>query len=301
MKKLKNLTFAAITCCVLLLASCTPAPVVEPTPVADNCSLSLAKSGVNEAIKVEYDGQHRPTKITVRSITTGAFYYTVALSYNSDGKISNALNYDAAGIAGESTLYVYDSNKRLVADETRNAAGVLVHKTTYTYDASARRNQVTYFDAASSGLYQRGYSTYEYSGTDSRPFRDNYFAVGSGSNHTSSYVYDANGNITEVSNYYIQASGNHLNSRYTRTFDAKKAAKIAFSGLADAIHYTGTGSPNGISGNNNILSETETQYDAPGGTLVTVKSYNYEYNDKGFPTKRTSNSGEVLLFDYNCH
>jgi YD repeat-containing protein len=91
-------------------------------------------------------------------------------------------------------------------------------------------------------------------------------------------VVSINGNIISSLNTYYGKAGYTVQNEYD---DKKNPFPTCFQ-----YHSA-----------NNLTKETEAQ--CPTGCQATISTYTYVYDANGYPTKRTSNRGEVIEFEYN--
>ena len=205
----------------------------------------------------------------------------------------------------QTTTYTYDSNNRATGFSAVFSNPINNYTTTYTYNSSgqvaeayydnesatATDTKLVYFHNTSGQitkvetyLVTDGVETY-----DSKLEAD-YSTVGKVSVYETplsgmpylnvEYYLDANGNISSQLSY--DASGLLIVTTEYSDYDDNKRASAS---LPDE---------NFVRSINNFGTVTVT---ATGGT-PSVGTFAYEYNDDGYPTKRTSNTGSVVSYEY---
>ena len=297
--------------------------------------LENQKDDGRDVIKVDYDAQNRIIKAYYYNdgSSTNTLDYTSEYTYNADGRIIKKIDRDAGVNSTGYSLYEYNAAGKLTAEKIYYINGTLKEQEEYLYDNMNRliRENQYYLQSQTNLLVLSSWHTrWEYTGNDNKPSRMITVTI-QGSSY-SDITYDANDNITKISGYSnIQSSDSSNYVHYIdilRTFDTKKSALISFSGLSPVAvgnmllldnnsinsggHSTyniiGTGSitPNGIIGKNNVLTMVETQYpwgSFPGSTKTTT--YNYEFDANGNPIKQTvlPTSGDLknYTFTYRCY
>jgi hypothetical protein len=304
--KLSKVLLGAAACVALFTAGCKKDdPVTDsPTPTVDCTIESQQINGVN-SFKADFDAAHRPTRYYSYSSTTGALNATVDLVYNSNGKLSQFMNKDAGGVAGSSQEFAYNASGKLIQVKEINTLGVTTYLTNLEYDSNQRITRVESLSQASppsTALTLSSYTTYNYSGADTKAISSAYTSITFPSgNGTTTYSYDSNNNLTSE----IEVRADNSRTTYQRVFDDKKGGYFVIPGYATQ-NSTGSNAPNNIAGKNNIITETYTRYDASNvQTSRTVYNHTYEFDAKGNPIKRTrvpsSGTTSVSTFGYHCH
>lgn len=206
----------------------------------------------------------------------------------------------------ETISYTYDNNNRATGYTTENIGPENNYTATYMYNSSGQLVEVIYNPANSIEDTKVVYSynnngqistieTSYVSGSLSSPvskYEADYSTVGKVSVYTftmagtgtpylsTEYYLDVNGNIESQLSY--GASGLLIVTTENSGYDDKKTASAS---LPDEDFVRNV---------NNYGTVTVT----PTGGTPSVSTFTYEYNDDGYPTKRTSNAGSVVTYEY---
>ncbi len=307
MKVLKT-AVALFACSALLVlgTGCTPTPNPDPTPTptTEDCALNSVKESAVSVKDLVYDAQHRLIKQSyyLNGLLDGSEEFT----YDATGKIIKKVNRNASAVSTGYTLYEYNAAGNLSSAKVYSSSGSLNYQYDYIYSGAQLMRKNEFYLAASGGQMLAGdYYTYQYAGGD-KPNRVNAFFTPSSYSLRpvqTDYTYDTNNNIINESSILESSRGTQT---VVRTFDTKKSTLISFAGLYPTA-VTGTVSPNGIAGKNNVVSERVTTYYTSGSSSQTSIETNYTY---GFDTKGNVSTQAVLPtngaaknynFGYHCH
>lgn len=209
---------------------------------------------------------------------------TETISYNYDNN-NRATGYIVDNISPENnytTTFTYNSSGQL-AEVIYNPENSIENiKVVYSYNNNGRISEIeTSYVYASGGLsspiskYEADYST------PGKVSVYKYTMAGTGTPYLNTeYYLDANGNIENQLSY--GTSGLLIVTTENSNYDDKKTASAS---LPDEDFVRNV---------NNYGTVTVT---ATGGT-PSVSTFTYEYNNDGYPIKRTSNTGSVVTYEY---
>lgn len=243
---------------------------------------------------------------TIKYILSAAFTLVLLASCSSDDDggsqpLQTLLSKTITN--SQTTTYTYDSNNRATGFSAVFSNPVNNYTTTYTYNSSGQVTEA-YYDTETATDTKLVYfynnsgqiikvETYLVSGgieTYDSKLEANYSTAGKVSVHETSaggtpylnveYYLDANGNI-ESQLSYDTSEILIVTSEYSN-FDTKNAANLSLPKTAFARNV------------NNYGSVTITS----SGSSPTMGTYTYEYNSDDYPTKRTSNTGSVVTYEY---
>jgi RHS repeat-associated protein len=212
----------------------------QQDPLGNRTSTTFDANGIptgetdplGNATQYTYDAQQNVTSLTHAGITTSATYdaknnpltqtngrsLTTTYTYDANGNVltatapdstSTSSTYNSSGQIltstderGKTTTYTYDANGYLASKTTATGA-----KTTYGYDASGRLTSVVDPRGNAAGANPADYTiTYGYNAADLVT------SVTDQLGHTTSFTYDANGNLASRTD-----ANNHT---WTYTYDA---------------------------------------------------------------------------------
>lgn len=203
----------------------------------------------------------------------------------------------------ETLYYSYDNNNRATGYSSENIVGENNYTVTYSYNSSGQLSE-TYYNTESGTYFKVVYSynndgqltkienytvTGDFASFESKSEAD-YSTAGKVSvyrTHVSGtpylnteYYLDPNGNTTSQLSY--ESSGLLIVTTVNSNFDDKKIASASLP------------NENFVRNKNNygIVAVT------PTGGSSNIHNFTYEYNDDGYPTKRTSNTGSVVTYEY---
>lgn len=170
-------------------------------------------------------------------------------------------------------IYVYDDQNRLIKVENYNATS-LYSTQNYSYSSNAVNITESYYDGST------GTKKFELTGGKVSKF------INPGYNETSTYSYDARGNVSSVfiTNVVDSATWNYI-------YDDKKHPFSMIGALnLHVLYLEGVGTP--YSNINNVVSTTQ-------GDVKT----DYVYNSDGFPvsavfTDRANNFSYTYTYEY---
>ncbi|WP_108424443.1 hypothetical protein [Flagellimonas amoyensis] len=243
---------------------------------------------------------------TIKSLffTTLSAILLVSCSKDDDGGNQPLQTLLSKRITDSETLsYTYDSNNRATGYSSENPVGENNYSVTYRYNSSGQMVEANY--TTTSGTYTKivylhnnngqltqietymvtaGVATLEskseadYSTTGKVSV---YRTTLSGTPYLNTeYYLDPNGNITSQLSY--DASGLLIVTSVSSNFDDKKTASASLPDESFARNKNNYG----------------TVAVTPTGGSSNISNFMYEYNDDGYPTKRTSNVGSIVTYEY---
>jgi hypothetical protein len=213
---------------------------------------------------------------------------TSTTSFSPDNKIESLSYYDNLGIASSVLEYEYDATGKISKIVFKTASGTVENYQTLQYNVDGliaksikyTRNDQAEYPATFSNTYEydidkKLIKNSSYGFQNSQPAPMNY----------SVYEYNSSGDITKKSRYASDPVILMETSEYE--YDDKKNYRISLT--------TPKTSPEEISIHN--VKKVTTKDDK--GTVQGSFSYNYVYNEEGYPVKVSSTWGETEL-EYNC-
>jgi YD repeat-containing protein len=266
---LKNFLVLALSATVLFSCSKDDDKAANPNnPSGQKCRITSdnENNGEEESI-YEYDSQGRLIKQSYKEGGKLEPYYET-YEYNNAGYISKITEWDSAGVDGYE-LYTYNT------------------------DGRPTRREVFYDDG--SGIALQSINTYEYNESKRLIRRNRY--DGSTPNVIDEYqiiTYPTGNTARDQSFSDMNNDGTpELESTTDYTFDDKKSPQLLL-GVAFEDEF--------ISEHNSIKEV----YSYPGNPSASrTRTYTYEYNAEGFPTKMIGNDGSstpwVVTFSYICN
>lgn len=261
--------FTALSICAVLIASCTKEPTPEPTPEPEP----------EPTIETGLEGQFMPER-----------------------KIASTETFD---LIGEDSLRPvvqnnYEWNGDLLFKMTQTQfTGSFVMSQTFHYDSINRIAKIDY-DKGEQGSYTMEYL---YEGKELakiNQYKEN------GELYSDYTFIRTDGKVTEIQSYtYLETTeysfktlvweGDNIIQRTTKQYEDPVPTTFTFDdkinpfhGLCDASIYL---SPETVYSVNNVLTTTMV------AVLTSTLTYEYEYDDKGYPVKATSvkNVGPVNI------
>ncbi|MCK7588954.1 hypothetical protein M0G43_00050 [Subsaxibacter sp. CAU 1640] len=224
------------------------------------------------------DGGNQPLQTLLSKRITS----TETISYTYDNN-NRATGYSTENISPENNFivtYNYHSSGQLAEVIYNPANSIEDTKVVYSYN---NNNQISRIETSYvSGSLSSPVSKYEadYS-TPGKVSVFRYTMAGTGTPYLNTeYYLDANGNVESQLSY--SASGLLIVTTENSNYDDKK---IASASLPDEDFVRPI---------NNYGTVTVTAT----GSAPSVSTFTYEYNDDGYPTKRTSNTGSMVTYEY---
>lgn len=229
------------------------------------------------------------------------------INYNSENQL----------LEGDYTIYTYNENNLLVRKTYRNESNSppIVISSSYTYEYNSDNNVIKSYEDE----FFRFYLTYEYNSNKrikkvtsyEKDYNDNFEIeswqtfeydesgrlirinsfTGMGFNDSYKiYEYDNKQNITKIVGYKIFDNNISKVTEDNYIYDNKNSISNNISTPKIGIDIS----------NNNIIQKEYNYFDEDGNiTFTQTFSYTYEYNDHNYPIKKTYNSGNYSLYEYN--
>lgn len=226
--------------------------------------------------KDEKPRPNEPKTLLVKSITS-----TQTTTYHYDAN-NRATGFDVVftnPVNNYSGTYAYNSSNQLSEVFYDNQDGRDDIKNVYFYNSSGEIAKIESY------LVSDGSSIYE-SKTEADYTTPGKITVYDSPNVgvpylNTVYTLDAKGNIIEQQSY--STDGALTATTENSDFDNKYAP-------SQSLPQTGYA--------RNVNNYTKVTVTTPGGT-PSINTYMYEYNDDGYPTKRTQNSGSIVTYEYS--
>ncbi len=206
--------------------------------------------------------------------------------------------------SSQTTTYVYDDSNRAISFDVVASNPINNYSGSYTYNSSGQLTDVLYDNASSEDDIK---SEYFYNSSGQITKIENYLVSGGIAtlDSKSEAIYTTPGKVSVYQTesggtpylyveYFLDANGNTTSQRSyspegflivttdNSDFDDKHASSLSLP------------KTNFVRNVNNYRTVTVTTF---GGT-PSVGTYVYEYNDEGYPTQRTTNTGSVVTYEY---
>jgi len=221
------------------------------------------------------------------------------IKYNSDNKVTEIADFDAAGTSDGKTELSY-LNSKLNETKIIKTNGDLESKVVYAYNTQGKVEKGNLYSMVNGTLSKVGFYIYSFKG-DNMAKQALFLEIAGVSTEVNrfEFTYDA-GNVKTVKEYKYDMS--------TATFKLSQTKDLTYDGKINP--FRGIGLEFVIADPMTLSMANPTQITVSGdqGQVLQDESMNmvYEYNESKYPTKQTSTTFdnsqvEVTLLEYDCN
>lgn len=251
--------------------------------------------------KDEAPGNNQPVEEALSFVKTGANGDIILDEniYQADGKIKTRIGYKdhSLGIVSSKSDYSYE-NGRLMQTESQmdlssstSATQYSYSKSDFEYNNSGLVTQRNHYRKENDQYELISFSVFTYN-NEQLPVRENRYMPDGTLYGYSTYVYNSDGNVTELKNYSVTGPGSAhaLTLKQSFKYDAKNNPYTRVYHLTENIPFSVN--------HNNITETTTVNYaiNAQGISSTSTTSYQ-SYNNNGFPTNMNEN-GNIFILQY---